>query len=214
MRTTGFKLVVQSTVFALALCGVTEAAGRGKGAAGRHSIEAKVEYCLTCHGASGQGFRGYLTMPRLAGQQPQYIENQLNAFRQHRRLNPIMQNVAGSLTPGMIAPLAEYFKNLNPPAYGGGSQDGASLGKRIFEVGLPDANVPACSVCHGPGAQGTRYIPRLAGQLHWYVTKTLANFGRERGQGGEDKSAIMAPIARNLTPEQISAVAAYVSSLR
>jgi cytochrome c553 len=205
---------MQSAVVALALSGAAQAGDGAKGPAGRHSLEAKIEYCLTCHGVSGQGYRGYLTMPRLAGQQPQYIENQLNAFKQHRRLNPVMQNVVTGLTPGMIRPLAEYFRSLNPPAHGGGPQDGAALGKRIFEVGLPDANVPACSVCHGPGAQGTRQIPRLAGQLYWYVTKTLGNFNRERGQGGEDSSAVMAPIARNLSPAQISAIAAYVSSLR
>ena len=153
-------------------------------------------------------------MPRLAGQQPQYIENQLHAFKEHRRLNPIMQNVAASISPGMIAPLAEYLRGLNAPTYGGGSTEGAALGKHIFELGLPEANVPACAVCHGPDARGTRQIPRLAGQLYWYVTKTLTNFHRERGQRGEDSSAIMAPVARNLSPAQISAVAAYVSSLR
>ena len=39
-------------------------------------IEAKFDYCRTCHGVSGQGFRGYYPMPRLAGQQPEYQENQ------------------------------------------------------------------------------------------------------------------------------------------
>ena len=58
MRTTGFKLCVQSAAFALALCGATQAGDRAKGAVSRQSIEGKVEYCLICHGASGQGFRG------------------------------------------------------------------------------------------------------------------------------------------------------------
>jgi mono/diheme cytochrome c family protein len=44
----------------------------------------------------------------------------------------------------------------------------------------------------------------------------LRNWGRERGQGGtkEDTSAIMAPTAHNLTPAQVAAVAAYVSTLK
>ncbi len=214
MRTTGFKLGVRSAAFALALCGMSHAADRGKGPVSRQSIESKIEYCLICHGTSGQGFRGYYTMPRLAGQQPQYIENQLHAFKEGRRLNPIMQNVVTGISPGMIQPLAEYLRSLNAAPHGGGPTEGAGLGKRIFEVGLPDANIPACAVCHGPDARGTRQIPRLAGQLYWYVTKTLTNFSRERGQRGEDSSGIMAPVARNLSPAQISAVAAYVSSLR
>src|ERR1700730_13170321 len=44
-------------------------------------------YCKTCHGLSGQGYHGYYAMPRLAGQQPKYIENQLRAFIEHRRKN-------------------------------------------------------------------------------------------------------------------------------
>ena len=51
-------------------------------------IDAKFEYCTTCHGPSAQGFRGYFIMPRLAGQQPQYIENQLHAFLERRRSTP------------------------------------------------------------------------------------------------------------------------------
>ena len=44
----------------------------------------KVEYCKDCHGLSGQGYRGYLTMPRLAGQQSEYIESQLLRLRNAR----------------------------------------------------------------------------------------------------------------------------------
>jgi cytochrome c553 len=215
MRTSKVKLGVQSVVVALALCGTSLAGAKSDGAVSRHSLENKADYCQTCHGPSAQGFRGYFTMPRLAGQQPRYIENQLNAFKEHRRLNPIMQNVVTGITPGMIAPLAEYLNKLNPPPYGGAPSDGASLGKTIFTLGLPEANIPACSACHGPDARGVRQIPRLAGQLYWYVTKTLSNFGKERGQGASsDSSAVMAPIARSLSPAQISAIAAYVSTLR
>ena len=42
-------------------------------------LVAKLEYCKTCHGLSGQGYLGYFPMPRLAGQQPEYIEAQLRA---------------------------------------------------------------------------------------------------------------------------------------
>ena len=38
-------------------------------------------------------------MPRLAGQQTEYIENQLNAFIERRRQNPVMFNVAHVLNP-------------------------------------------------------------------------------------------------------------------
>src|SRR5579871_5047576 len=35
------------------------------------ALEDKLFYCKTCHGVSGQGFRGAFPMPRLAGQQPE-----------------------------------------------------------------------------------------------------------------------------------------------
>ena len=60
----------------------------------KQDLQAKVAYCETCHGASGRGFRGYYPIPRLAGQQPEYFENQLRAFTERRRTNNIMFNVA------------------------------------------------------------------------------------------------------------------------
>ena len=88
-------------------------------------------------------------------------------------------------------------------------------GKKIFDEGIPAANVPACSSCHGPEAKGNGPFPRLAGQLFDYVTNKLTNWDKERGQNPAkpDTSAIMEPIAHGLTAPQIKAVAAYLSYL-
>jgi cytochrome c553 len=58
-------------------------------------------------------------------------------------------------------------------------------------------------------------FPRLAGQLHDYIYGKLTNWEKERGQdkANPDTSAIMQPIAHDLTAAQIKAVAAYVSHL-
>jgi cytochrome c553 len=55
----------------------------------------------------------------------------------------------------------------------------------------------------------------LAGQLHDYIFRKLTNWDKERGQdkANPDTSAIMQPIAHNLTEAQIKAVAAYLSYL-
>ncbi len=215
MKAIGLRLAVQSAVFVLAFTTTGYAGEKTKGAVSSQVLEAKFNYCQTCHGVSGQGFRGYFIMPRLAGQQPQYIENQLRAFLEARRVNPVMRNVTHGLTPGMIGPLAAHFKSLNPPPYGGAPKESVGLGKAIFDTGLPDANVPACSACHGPDGKGQRQIPRLAGQLYWYMVKALGAWDKERGQGSvKDISAIMSPTAHNLTPAQVSAIAAYVSALK
>src|SRR5580704_3284526 len=84
------------------------------------ALKAKTDYCKTCHGLDGQGFRGSFPMPRLAGQQPEYLANQLQAFIERRRTNPVMFNVAHVLDPEMVKALAVYFKTLNPKPLGGG----------------------------------------------------------------------------------------------
>jgi cytochrome c553 len=180
----------------------------------RQSFQAKLEYCKTCHGLSGQGYYGYFAMPRLAGQQPKYVENQLRAFIDRRRTNPVMFNVAHSLSPSMVAALAAHFRDLNPKPLGGAPREVVATGKTIYQEGLPDSNVPACSACHGPEAKGQDEIPRLAGQLFSYTVKELTNWSKERGQGsGSDTSALMAPTAHNLSQSQIAAIAAYLSYL-
>jgi cytochrome c553 len=210
MRLVGSPSLLRTAILAVALSVAAPIACNAS------EFEAKVLYCKTCHGLSGQGYYGYYTMPRLAGQQPQYIENQLKAFIEHRRRNEIMANVAHALSPSMLSALANYFRDLHPPPLGGRSRGDAALGKRIYDEGLPESNVPACSACHGADARGQDQIPRLAGQLPDYVVNKLVNWAVERGQNSSmpDSSAVMGPTSHNLTRSQMSAVAAYVSGLK
>ena len=216
MKLMSLRFALQTTVFAVvASAGGAESAGADPTMSlGRGNAEAKIEYCMDCHGPSGQGYRGFLTMPRLAGQTTEYLESQLRAFlegRRDRNLFIRMATVHG-LNPATRAALAARFRHLNPPPFGGAPRQLAATGARIYEEGIPEANVPACLACHGPDAQGQDEIPRLAGQLFSYTTKTLSNWSKERSQN--PASAVMVPIARNLTRSQIDAIAAYVSYLK
>lgn len=215
MKVMSLRPALRTAVLAI----VFFAAGRADDAfarpLGKQQLQAKVQYCKTCHGLSGQGFRGYFPIPRLAGQQPQYIENQLRAFLERRRTNPVMLNVTHGLSPSMIPALAQQFKNLHPNPLGGAPMASRALGKKIFEEGLPDSNVPACFACHGPDAKGHDEIPRLAGQLYWYTVRALTTWTTERGHGSaKDLSAIMVPTTHNLTYREVEAVAAYLSYLK
>ena len=210
---TGLRLILQTAILAVAFSVSGHAQERLAPAKG--GLEAKLEYCKTCHGLSGQGYLGYFAMPRLAGQQPEYIEAQLRAFIERRRSNPVMQNVAHVLSPSMVTALAMHFKNLNPKPFGGAPRGSIATGKKIYEEGLPEANVPACSACHGNEGKGQNEIPRLAGQVYPYLVGQLTGWKQQRGQGtAVDTSAIMAPTAHNLTRSQVEAVAAYVSYLQ
>jgi len=181
------------------------------------ALQSKLAYCKTCHGLAAQGFRGAsYTMPRLAGQQPDYIKNQLHAFIEHRRVHPIMSNVAKVLSPAMVSALSTHFKDLDPQPVEGGPKDLAPEGKKIFEEGVAEAEIPPCLTCHGDDAKGASEFPRLAGQLDDYIIGQLRTWKKHRGldPSKDDNAVIMAPIAEKLTEHQIAAVAAYLSHLK
>jgi cytochrome c553 len=205
----------------LALCvailaAIFVGAGEAESMDAAGGLQAKISYCKDCHGPAAQGYRGYFPIPRLAGQQTEYLENQLRAFIEHRRTNNVMFNVAHTLSPAMIAALAAHFRHLDPGPIGGAPRQLVAAGKKIFEDGVPDANIAACAACHGPDATGSGQIPRLAGQLYPYMIKALTNWGRERGQNPTqpDISAVMSPVAHSLSKAQIEEVAAFVSYLK
>jgi cytochrome c553 len=215
MKVIGLRLALQTAFLTIVFAAAARAEGTGTPAFSQRDLQAKLEYCKTCHGSSGQGYHGAFPIPRLAGQQPEYFENQLKAFIDRRRANKFMYSVAHVLSPETLPTLAVYFKDLNPKPVGGAPKDLIPAGKKIYEEGLPDAGVPPCASCHGPEAKGTGPFPRLAGQLHDYIFKKLVNWSKERGldPANPDTSAIMEPIAHNLTEPQIAAVAAYLNYL-
>jgi len=179
-------------------------------------LKGKIEYCSYCHGSSGQGYRGYYSMPRLAGQTPEYFVNQLRAYAERQRKNKYMYSAAHGLSPTTRSALARHFASLHPGANEHGPRGHTGEGRRIYQEGLPDSNIPACAACHGPEGQGSGQNPRLAGQLYAYTQKTLANWTAERTSGGATSgpAGIMEPITRNLSKSQQAAVAAYLSTLK
>jgi cytochrome c553 len=209
MNVIGLQSIVHSGLLAAALAGAAHADDASP--VSKQEIQAKLAYCEQCHGSSARGFRGYYPMPRLAGQQPEYLKTQLQAFAEHRRKNNIMFNVSRVLSPAMTAALAAMFSDLNPTPLAGAPTELIASGKRIFEEGVSDANVPPCSACHGSEAKGKGPSPRLAGQLFDYTASKLMNWDKDRDP--TDTSASMQSIARGLTQAQIKAVAAYLSEL-
>jgi cytochrome c553 len=209
-RSIGRTLRLATLAVLLATAGGAEAA-----TVSERDLQAKMAYCKTCHGVSARGFRGgYYPIPRLAGQPVKYIENQLQAFVEHRRTNNVMFNVAHVLSPEMTRALAQSLHDLNPGPLGGAPKSLGAEGKKLFEAGIPPS-VPPCAMCHGADGKGNDDFPRLAGQLYDYIFAKLKNWDKERGQNpsNPDTSAIMEPIAHGLTDAQIKAVAAYVSDL-
>jgi cytochrome c553 len=69
----------------------------------------KATVCLGCHGASGEGNGEF---PRLAGQHPEYLAQQLTAYKNGTRINGAMQALAGNLSEEDIKALTVYFGSL------------------------------------------------------------------------------------------------------
>lgn len=68
--------------------------------------------CASCHGEKGLGTP---QLPRLAGQHPRYIEDQLKQFNRRERTNDnaVMHTVASKLSELETHAVAEYIATLN-----------------------------------------------------------------------------------------------------
>lgn len=73
--------------------------------------ESKAEPCRACHGARGVSVANQ--WPNLAGQKQTYLRQQLTAFRDGGRKDPIMSNFAQGLSDQDIADLAAYYASLS-----------------------------------------------------------------------------------------------------
>ena len=215
MKVTDMKLLLQIAIGMVGFVCLARAENAASSGLSQRELQAKLEYCKTCHGVYGQGYHGAFPIPRLAGQQPEYVENQLRAFIERRRDNKFMFTVTHVLSSEEVKALAAQFKDLDPKPLGGSPRELAATGKKIYDEGIPAANVPPCANCHGPEAKGNGPFPRLAGQLDDYILRKLVNWSKERGQdpAHPDTSALMEPIAHSLSESQIRAVAAYLNNL-
>ena len=70
--------------------------------------------CAACHGANGASVSD--TIPNLAGQRVAYLGNQLKAWKDGTRKNPIMNAIAAQLSADDIGNLAAFYAQL--PAAG------------------------------------------------------------------------------------------------
>jgi cytochrome c553 len=167
--------------------------------------------CAYCHGPSVQGFG---VAPRLAGQHRAYLLTQLHRLRSGERDNPFsvnyMSHVAAKVLPEHECELTSYLAMLPPEAAGDGNEALAAIGEQIFKIGVPSDKVPACQFCHGPDARGVGIFPRLSGQSYYYLKRRLEQWG----EGYTKIAPHMPGIASQLSPEQIDAVASYLSFVK
>lgn len=87
-------------------------APRSSGGGARHARKGREKYqtCWGCHGMNGKGQEGY---PRLAGQHPDYIVQQLKNFKSGVRKNPAMKSIVANLSSKDMDALGAYLGSLN-----------------------------------------------------------------------------------------------------
>ena len=171
--------------------------------------EKAVNLCSTCHGP-----RGISTSPEfpiLAAQRTAYLAAQIDAFRKQARAekdaHDFMWGIAGRLDEKIINGIAAYY--AAQPRAPGRTDDPALVakGKELFDKGLLDRGIPACATCHGANGEGVADFPRLAGQHAKYVAKQLTYI-----QTLTRAAPVMHGIVKDLTPDEMQAVAAYMQS--
>ena len=137
MKVISLQLALQTAILAIVFAAAGRAADTDRAAFSERDLQAKIQYCTYCHQPTGQGYRGAFPIPRLAGQQTEYFENQLKAFIERRRVNQFMFKVAHSLRPAMITALATHFRDLNPKPLGGAPRQLVATGKKSLKMEIP-----------------------------------------------------------------------------
>jgi cytochrome c553 len=158
--------------------------------------EQKANTCFGCHGSEGNSNNPLV--PTLAGQQAAYLSNQITAFRDNKRANPIMPSQVKHLNDNDITDIAAYFASRKTKSAGGN----ATLAKQ------GESKASQCSGCHTASFAGRGGFPKLAGQHSAYLAKQLHSF-----KAGERKSGPMQAISANLSDTDIDQLSAYLGSL-
>lgn len=175
-------------------------------------LPSNLKICTACHGKTGNS--SSKLYPHLAGQKEDYLINQLIMFRNKTRNDPdakaIMQAQAARLNDEDIRIAAEFFSSqkLNPGRPE--TPQLIELGKSIYLEGRSEREIPSCVACHGLSGKGKKATPRLAGQQTTYLIKQLYWF--QTGQRTSE-SGVMGVVTKNLTREDMEALANFLTSL-
>jgi len=198
---------------ALALGGLEIPPQTGREVATSEAASATVGACARCHGDERNAPQSAL-VPSLNGQPAAFLDAALEAHARGHRASGIMQPIAIDLRPDDRRQVARYYAGLLPPSRPldllPAATEAIARGRMLAGEGDAGAKIPSCGGCHGENALST--YPRLAGQNAPYMANRLRLWkgGLVPGTDGE---AIMAPIARALTEQQIADVSAYYASV-
>ncbi len=186
--------MLRSVVVAALLAGAT--------AAWADSIADKAELCDACHGV--KGIPEDKAIPIIWGQTEGYFYLELRDFQKGARKDDRMSPIAQSLSKEDALALAQYFSAKPWPKTGAPDASKADTASAMTAI-----KSVVCTSCHLEQFQGDLSIPRLSGQQHDYLAKTMMDFRNRTRANNPGMSDLM----NTVTPEQIAAMAAYLAGL-
>jgi cytochrome c553 len=182
--------------------------------------------CAGCHGEFGQGGkRG--EYPRIGGQRPGHLMEQLYAFRLRTRLNMPMfpYTQERELSDADIADVSAYLASIVLPTKWPEFQAGddaltrLTAMEKVMIIPRAPGNLESggiiyqegCALCHGPDGLGKRKFPRLVGQYTSYLKKQMDAF--VRGERPHDEDGVIG-VLNQLQAQDMQDILAYLTSIQ
>jgi cytochrome c553 len=157
------------------------------------------QFCANCHGMDGNS--KLPDVPNLAAQNPIYLLEQVRKFSAGERRDEWMEPMIKQLTDQERLNIVVFYaaQTVIPSR----TTPGPAAGQDLFGT--------RCVQCHGPQARGGERFPRLAGQQHEYIIRSLTRY---RDRTGQRIAPEMFAMTASLRDSDIHALADYLSALK
>lgn len=157
-------------------------------------------FCNTCHGDDGNAERP--TYPALAGQNADYLLDQIEQFAAGTREKKVMNVLAATFSNQEKVTLALYYSHM--------PRERPEIDPQLAQRGAAAYQL-RCAQCHGADGRGEAGYARIAGQQPGYIAKVLREY-----RNGESPRRLspMYGVAAALDESVIDAIAHYAASLR
>jgi cytochrome c553 len=160
----------------------------------------QAQFCAYCHGKDGISVKPLV--PNLAGQNPNYLLDQIERFASGKREDFIMTPLARQYGPEDRIAVAVFFSSMTPTVHEADPNLVAQGRARFME---------RCIGCHGTDAHGGENYARLAGQNARYIKHRLFYYQQPQSLT-KVAPTIMNSVAKELSDDDIEAVAAFLTS--
>lgn len=157
--------------------------------------------CANCHGEGGNSVKP--EFPNLAGQNQNYLLEQMRQFADGRRRYEFMEGMIKAMSSDEKVGVVLFYASQPVNAAAPANPALAAKGKEYFDK--------ICFRCHGQNGHGDNTYARIAGQQSAYLTLTLKRY---RGGQGPRNNPLMTENTRHMTDAEIDAVVAYVTSMK